>query len=201
MDAHKLGRFIAENRKAKGMTQRDLAIKIEVTDKAVSRWERGMGFPDISTLEPLAEALDVSLLELIKCERIAEEPLGVNETENVVLSTLDIAVAQNLEERRKVFFALAAALVFSLSILVFDATGGCMQILVFILIGAFFPLMGAFSGILLLICGIWRKLHHKSAKNFFLACGCSFVILIAFCIANIILIKAGIFPPGNYVGR
>lgn len=103
MDAHKLGRFIAENRKAKGMTQRDLAIKIEVTDKAVSRWERGMGFPDISTLEPLAEALDVSLLELIKCERIAEEPLGVNETENVVLSTLDIAVAQNLEERRKVF--------------------------------------------------------------------------------------------------
>ena len=42
------------------MTQADLAGKVGVTDKAVSRWERGLGFPDINTMEPLAEALDVS---------------------------------------------------------------------------------------------------------------------------------------------
>lgn len=46
MDAEKLGAFIAENRKANGMTQADLAMKLRVTDKAVSRWERGIGFPD-----------------------------------------------------------------------------------------------------------------------------------------------------------
>lgn len=70
MDAQKFGAFIAENRKAKGMTQADLAKKLQVTDKAVSRWERGIGFPDISTIEPLASALGLSILEIMKSERI-----------------------------------------------------------------------------------------------------------------------------------
>lgn len=55
------------------MTQVGLAGKIGVTDKAVSRWERGLGFPDINTMEPLATALGVSLLELMKSEIISEE--------------------------------------------------------------------------------------------------------------------------------
>lgn len=55
------------------MTQAGLAGKIGVTDKAVSRWERGLGFPDINTMEPLATALGVSLLELMKSEIISEE--------------------------------------------------------------------------------------------------------------------------------
>lgn len=46
------------------MTQAELAGKIHVTDKAISRWERGLGFPDIQTLEPLAQALGISVLEL-----------------------------------------------------------------------------------------------------------------------------------------
>lgn len=66
MDAEKFGSFIAKSRKEKNMTQAELAIKIKVTDKAVSRWERGLGFPDINNLEPLAEALEVSVLELMK---------------------------------------------------------------------------------------------------------------------------------------
>ena len=51
------------------MTQKDLAAKIQVTDKAVSKWERGLGFPDINTIEDLADALDVSIMELMKSER------------------------------------------------------------------------------------------------------------------------------------
>lgn len=73
MDAQKFGAFIAENRKANGMTQADLAKKVQVTDKAVSRWERGVGFPDIGTLEPLAAALGLSLLEIMKSEKIENE--------------------------------------------------------------------------------------------------------------------------------
>lgn len=69
MDALAIGKFIAEARKAKGLTQTELADKIGVTDKAVSRWERGRGFPDISLLEPLAGALDVSILELMHAQR------------------------------------------------------------------------------------------------------------------------------------
>ena len=66
MDANKFGCFVAERRKELKMTQKDLAAKIQVTDKAVSKWERGLGFPDINTIEYLADALDVSIIELMK---------------------------------------------------------------------------------------------------------------------------------------
>ena len=65
MDAEKFGAFIAVCRKEKNMTQAELAQKLKVTDKAVSRWERGKGFPDISILVPLSDALDISLPELM----------------------------------------------------------------------------------------------------------------------------------------
>ena len=62
MDARTFGGFVAACRREKRMTQAELAEKLHVTDKAVSRWERGVGFPDIATLEPLAAALEVSVL-------------------------------------------------------------------------------------------------------------------------------------------
>lgn len=70
MDAKKFGAFIAAMRKEKNMTQMDLARKLQVTDKAVSKWERGLGFPDINTIEPLADALGLSVLEVMRSERI-----------------------------------------------------------------------------------------------------------------------------------
>ena len=72
MDAKKLGKFIAEQRKNNHLTQAALAEKLHVTDKAVSKWERGLGFPDINTIEPLAEALGVSVLEIMKAEKAKE---------------------------------------------------------------------------------------------------------------------------------
>ena len=69
MEAKKFGQFIAGIRKEKKMTQAELAGKIHVTDKAISRWERGLGFPDIQTLESLAQALGISVLELMRSER------------------------------------------------------------------------------------------------------------------------------------
>lgn len=73
MDAKKFGVFISQRRKEQHMTQTELAGKIGVTDKAVSRWERGLGFPDINTMEPLADALEVSLLELMRSEMQKED--------------------------------------------------------------------------------------------------------------------------------
>lgn len=69
MDAKSFGAFLAETRKARGLTQSELAEQLHVTDKAVSRWERGLGFPDINTLEPLAKALDLTLAQLMHAER------------------------------------------------------------------------------------------------------------------------------------
>ena len=75
MDNIKTGALIRERRKEKGLTQRELAERLHVTDRAVSKWERGLCAPDIALLEPLSEALDLSVLELISGERVrTEEP-------------------------------------------------------------------------------------------------------------------------------
>ena len=69
MDAKTLGDFIAGRRRELGLTQAQLAARLHLTDKAVSRWERGVGLPDLATLEPLAAALEVSLAELMTARR------------------------------------------------------------------------------------------------------------------------------------
>lgn len=75
MDNIKTGALIRERRKEKGLTQRELAERLHVTDRAVSKWETGLCAPDIALLEPLSEALDLSVLELISGERVrTEEP-------------------------------------------------------------------------------------------------------------------------------
>ena len=65
MDAKYTGEQIAAARRGKGLTQKQLAEKLMVTDKAVSKWERGMNYPDIALLKPLSEQLDISLLQLL----------------------------------------------------------------------------------------------------------------------------------------
>ena len=67
MDAKMFGAFLAQVRRVQGLTQAELAEQLHVTDKAVSRWERGVGLPDINTLEPLADALGLSLADLMHC--------------------------------------------------------------------------------------------------------------------------------------
>lgn len=74
MNAAKIGTFIAAERRAKGWTQRQLADKLQLTDKAISRWETGKGLPDVSLLLPLAAALDVSVGELLAGERQPQPP-------------------------------------------------------------------------------------------------------------------------------
>ena len=74
MEPQVFGAFIQQRRKELGMTQNDLAEKLNVTSKAVSRWERGVGFPDIRLLEPLAQSLELTLIELMQSQKM-EEPV------------------------------------------------------------------------------------------------------------------------------
>ena len=69
MDRTKTGALIAAARKEQNMTQKELAAALHVSDRAVSKWERGAGFPDISLLEPLADALGLGVLDLLRGER------------------------------------------------------------------------------------------------------------------------------------
>ena len=74
MDATKIGRFIGAERRAKGWTQRQLADKLQLTDKTISRWETGKGLPDVSLLLPLANMLDITVGELLAGERRLQPP-------------------------------------------------------------------------------------------------------------------------------
>ena len=73
LDKAAFGSFLAQLRREKGMTQRELAADLYVSDKAVSKWERGLSVPDISLLVPLAEILNVTVAELLRGRRVEEE--------------------------------------------------------------------------------------------------------------------------------
>lgn len=73
LDKAAFGRFLAQLRREKGMTQKELAATLYVSDKAVSKWERGLSVPDISLLVPLAEQLNVTVAELLQGRRVEEE--------------------------------------------------------------------------------------------------------------------------------
>ncbi len=70
MDQIKIGKFIAEQRKVKGLTQACLAERLGITDRAVSKWERGRGVPDVSIMLELCRELDISVNELLNGEKI-----------------------------------------------------------------------------------------------------------------------------------
>lgn len=88
MDNKQLGAFIAEMRKQRGYTQKQLADMLFVTDKAVSRWECGLGFPDVKTLQPLSETLGVSLAELLDGKRYEAETVPIQEANRLIATTL-----------------------------------------------------------------------------------------------------------------
>ena len=125
MDAIKFGSFVARVRKDKNMTQAELASKIKVTDKAVSRWERGLGFPDINTLEPLAEALGVSVLELMKSEKIETEDIQCEDAALILKDTIQEASSQRLLNKKQyqmiaigiavLFLIVCVAVIFALT--------------------------------------------------------------------------------------
>lgn len=89
LDKAAFGRFLAQLRREKGMTQKELAATLYVSDKAVSKWERGLSVPDISLLVPLAEQLNVTVAELLQGRRVEEEQRFTREeTEDLIRKAL-----------------------------------------------------------------------------------------------------------------
>lgn len=99
MDTVRFGKFIRDMRKEKGLTQKQLADLLYVSDKAVSKWENGACFPDIKVLDSLAEQLGVSILELMQSERIPETVIDREEAETAVMDT--ISQSGQAEERKR----------------------------------------------------------------------------------------------------
>lgn len=89
MNELQVGQTIAALRKEKSMTQKDLAQLLHVTDKAVSKWERGLNFPELSLLESLAAALDTTVIQLLSLEDASNQEV------------VDTVSSISLQERKK----------------------------------------------------------------------------------------------------
>ena len=112
MDNEKMGQFISELRKSHQMTQRELAEKLDVSDKAVSKWERGLSCPDIALLSPLADILGITTTELLNGERTGREAVNV---ETSVVNALEY-VGKTAKSKLKLAQSILAA-TFSILIL------------------------------------------------------------------------------------
>lgn len=120
MNKQQFGNFIAENRKAAGLTQKDLAAQVHVTDKAVSKWERALSYPDVTLLEPLAEALGLGVEELMACRRMKVSEEKKEEVENMreeqpVRNLMELSRENMRSERRKHILQTALALALMLA--------------------------------------------------------------------------------------
>ena len=151
MDAKKFGTFIATLRKENNMTQVELAQKLQVTDKAVSKWERGLGFPDINTIEPLADALGVSVLEIMRSERIAETEITQDTASAALTDIFEFVKLQRKAERKSIFKIAGGVAACLFLIFLIDGMGWLGFAMVY------FPVICLLSGIALLIYGVWRK--------------------------------------------
>ena len=116
MDNVRTGLLIAQIRKEKGYTQKDLAEKIGVSNATVSKWETGKGFPDISLLEPLAISLNISITEIRAGEIIKTTDL----TEHIISDLVDVTI-KDQEKKVKLFnwiVAITVALIYIIASLI-----------------------------------------------------------------------------------
>ena len=101
MDNLKFGSFIKELRKEKNMTQKELADKIGLTDKAISKWERGLSFPDITMLSSLAEVFDVDVSEILNGER-GKEKVSKEDIEKKIEEAVEKVILKKEKRERKI---------------------------------------------------------------------------------------------------
>lgn len=102
IDNEKFGVFLAQLRKQNGLTQKELAQRLFISDKAVSKWERGLSMPDIALLSPLANLLGVTITELLSGQYINEpEHLNVQEVEKLVTGTIKLSSKEEQQRRQQ----------------------------------------------------------------------------------------------------
>ena len=117
MNAVETGMRIQQLRKNRGWTQKELAERLHVTDKSVSKWERGLNYPDMAMLEPLAKTLDTTVVELLGIENAPEEEKGEAVTSVAVEETEQL----KKELRNRAFIILVCGVVWLVSQFVLGA--------------------------------------------------------------------------------
>ena len=114
MDNKKFGDFIKELRKEKQLTQKELGEKLNITDKAISKWERGLSFPDIAVLKDLAEFFDIDISELLNGERGKKQEIDIEKAIQEAIENY-----KNIEEKKKEKVQKVKKRIGSISIIIF----------------------------------------------------------------------------------
>ena len=191
MDVKKFGSFIASVRKEQQMTQAELAQKLQVTDKAVSKWERGLGFPDINTIEPLADALGVSVLEIMKSERIPEQEVSSVVASDALMDAFELAKYQKKLERRHIIAIIVLVAIIPMVIFLID------NMTIYGFLGVCVPVTYLLLGVGLLIYGIWRKITKKTCWQTFTIALLMFAVPVILIILLFVVGALGIGPVPN----
>lgn len=118
MDATKCGAFIAKLRNEREMTQKDLSEVLNVSDKAISRWETGKGYPDVSSLMALSEFFSVSVNELLSGKRIDIEKLSTTADENVLEAIRKMSGLMKSRKSRLRFYTLLLIIAISPALII-----------------------------------------------------------------------------------
>ena len=150
MDTKKIGAFIAMNRKKKGYTQEQLAEKLGVTNKTISRWENGHYMPDLSLLEPLSKELDITLNELLAGEEIVKEE-AMEYSEQNLIQTIDYTDKKIKDEHKKISLFIIGLGIFTsiCAFTIFPSESSW---------GSIYSMIGLF----LFVVGIFRELKFTS---------------------------------------
>ena len=109
MDQKQTGRFIAERRRELGLTQKELAEKLGITDRAVSKWENGRCMPDLSLLRPLSAILKVGINDLLSGEIISEREYRRKSEENLI-SMADLNLLKSFQLGFLGFYVMAVSM-------------------------------------------------------------------------------------------
>ena len=116
MNQEKIGRFIAELRKEKNMTQQELADKLNITDRAISHWENGRSMPDAGVILELCKVLNINANELLSAKKIKEEKYNERAEENL------LEMRREIETQNKKILTLNKIII-NLAIVIFVVIG------------------------------------------------------------------------------
>ena len=120
MDTYYTGKIIADCRKALAMTQKDIAERLHVSVAAVSKWERGMNFPDLTLIEPLSDILGISASKLLGFDEDEKAEKVIKDMAQISAMGAD---AKHREIMHRIFAVAAAAAVFFVLIIIIGSTG------------------------------------------------------------------------------
>lgn len=136
MDQSKTGKFIAQERRVQNLTQRQLADKLAISDKTVSKWECGKGLPEVSLMLPLCEILQITVNDLLSGEKVAEGDYQKKAEENM----MDL-IRENAENKERMTLSIICGVITIIAV--------CALVML-----ASYPELPAAVRILLLVCAV-----------------------------------------------